>query len=165
MVTSERYAELISNLAASKAVLRRLRRELPDHGRSAGVLLLAVLRQHGPLRLRDLAAVAELDLSVVSRHVAELTAQGAIDRRPNPEDRRSWHLAITDEGVRRHEEMVARAKRTVERALADWSDEDVAQLSTLLGRLHESFQAAAEQHGCAAAAAPDGRTVGAVVAP
>ncbi|MEY9876117.1 DNA-binding MarR family transcriptional regulator [Streptacidiphilus sp. MAP12-33] len=141
---------LVSNLGAIKALLRRVKRDLPERerGRSAGVLVLAILHRTGPSRLRDLADEADLDLSVVSRLVADLTAEGCVERRPNPEDRRSSLLAITPDGVRRHEAAMARAAEAIEPVLQEWSDEDVALLSDLLGRLHHSFQSQLGRSHC-----------------
>jgi DNA-binding MarR family transcriptional regulator len=132
--------QLVTNLGAMKALMRRVKRDLPDRGRSAGVLVLAILHRTGPTRMRDLADEADLDLSVVSRLVAELTTEGAVERRPNPEDRRSCLVAITPDGIRRHELAMSRAAEAIEPVLQGWSDEDVALLSDLLGRLHHSFQ-------------------------
>ncbi|SEM08088.1 MarR family winged helix-turn-helix transcriptional regulator [Streptacidiphilus jiangxiensis] len=151
MATASAHADrvaLVSNLGAIKALLRRVKRDLPDRGRSAGVLVLAILHRTGPSRLRDLADEADLDLSVVSRLTAELTAAGYVERRPNPEDRRSSLLAITPEGVRRHEEAMDRAAKAIEPVLQEWSDEDVALLSDLLGRLHHSFQSQLGRSHC-----------------
>ncbi|MFC5906682.1 MarR family winged helix-turn-helix transcriptional regulator [Streptacidiphilus monticola] len=140
MARPELAIALVTNLGAIKALMRRVKRDLPDGGRRSGVSLLAVLRRTGPSRLRDLADEADLDLSVVSRIVAELTEDGLVERRPHPEDRRSCLVAVTPAGVERLDQALVRAAEAVEPVLQEWSDEDVALLSDLLGRLHHSFQ-------------------------
>jgi DNA-binding MarR family transcriptional regulator len=110
--------------------------------------VLAILHRTGPSRLRDLADEADLDLSVVSRLVADLSVEGLIERRPNPEDRRSSLVAITPEGARRYQQAMACAAEAIEPVLQGWSDEDVALLSDLLGRLHQSFQSQVGRSHC-----------------
>jgi DNA-binding MarR family transcriptional regulator len=136
MASHERSVELVSALGAVKGLLRRVRRDLPEPGRGAGFPVLAVLRRTGPIRLRDLADEATLDLSVVSRLVAELTREGWVERGANPQDGRSCLLAITPEGERRYQLTLRQAAEAVDPMLRDWSDEDVARLSDLLARLH-----------------------------
>jgi DNA-binding MarR family transcriptional regulator len=148
MASHQHRVELVATLAAVKGLLRRVRRHVPDRRRSGGLLLLAVLCRTGPIRLRDLADEAALDLSVVSRLVTELAREGCVERREHPQDSRSRLLAVTIEGERRYQAALHATAEALDPALRDWKDEDVAHLSDLLVRLHLSIRSQAERNRC-----------------
>ncbi|MCW2778144.1 MAG: transcriptional regulator, MarR family [Frankiales bacterium] len=113
--------------------------------------VLGQVGDNGPLRLSDLADRLLLDLSTVSRQVPALERDGLLQREPDPCDRRASLLSLTDAG---RAALAARRRAQAEHlavALPDWSDDDVAHLAALLGRLntdlsaHRSAQPAALQ--------------------
>jgi DNA-binding MarR family transcriptional regulator len=70
---------------------------------STGVTLaqwrvLASARSLGPCRLGDLAAACELDQAATSRLVSRLEALGHLERRANPDDKRSTHVVLSASG-------------------------------------------------------------------
>lgn len=109
--------------------------------------LLAAL-EHCPdeagLRISVLAATQGHDVSTISRRVTHLETRGMLERLPDPSDGRAstvrltapGHSALTDE----------RASRTgiLKAVLADWPDEDLAELDRLLTRLSADMAADAE---------------------
>jgi DNA-binding MarR family transcriptional regulator len=133
--------ELLARLGELKAVIRAVRRDMPRGGPRAGFVVLLVLRQRGELRVGELCGQLDVAPSVVSRHVAELEEQGWVERIPNTDDGRSWYLRLTPAGDQAIEESLAQAGQHLAAVLHDWSDEEIAELSGLLTRLHTSFAA------------------------
>lgn len=88
------------------------------------------------LRMSELAAQTQLSLSRVSRLVDALAQRGLIERKSCDSDSRVVYAAITDAG----RALVADAQETFfevveERHLGRLSDEDVARLGEILGKL------------------------------
>ena len=104
--------------------------------------LLAAVEQQCSLRPSDLAARDGHDVSTVSRRVAALVDRGWLARTPDPQDGRAFRVALSDEGRHRlHAERDARA-RIITDVLADWPQDDIATLATLLDRLSADVAAA-----------------------
>lgn len=143
MAGQAHYEELARQLSAVGAVKREIGRMLPYDcpGGSAGVLTL--LGRHGDMRMSRLAELLSVDMSVTSRHVAHVAERGWIERLPDPADRRSRILRLTPEGRAVVAELYRRSSRLMAERLSDWSDDEVGQLTRLLGRLRQSFDAAA----------------------
>ncbi|WP_200305322.1 MarR family winged helix-turn-helix transcriptional regulator [Streptomyces adelaidensis] len=141
MAEHAQYEELARQLSAVGAVKRELARMLPSDcpGGSAGVLTL--LGRHGEMRMSRLAELLSVDMSVTSRHVAHVAERGWIERLPDPDDKRSRLLRLTPEGRAVIAELYRRTSRLMADRLGDWSDDEVGQLTALLGRLRESFDA------------------------
>jgi DNA-binding MarR family transcriptional regulator len=66
------------------------------------------LREHPESRVADLATEFAIGIGATSKGIDRLERQGWVARRPNPVDRRSSLLVLTDEGVR----LVDAAERT-----------------------------------------------------
>jgi DNA-binding MarR family transcriptional regulator len=135
------YEELLSQLGATGTVIKSVRRALPRDCPAAGLAVLVALRRHGELRCGALAELFNVDQSVVSRHVADLEQRGLVARVPNPRDGRSWYARPTPDGERAIERSLDRLHDVMAEALADCTDEEVAELSGLLVRLRTSFDA------------------------
>jgi DNA-binding MarR family transcriptional regulator len=121
-------------------IARRLRRAGgPEHTDIAAVLILHRLASEGPRRPSDLAVDVGLDLSTVSRHVKALDDAGLTDRRPDPQDGRSFRLSITDQGSALLAAALRRREDVVDQALARWDADDAGTLRRLLGRLADDL--------------------------
>lgn len=96
--------------------------------------LLKTLRQHGSLRVTELAMTTGLDTSTVSRHVSQLTRSGMVERTPDPEDGRAQLVQLSQAGLDTLHRAYAERRALMTRSLADWSPADVETLSTLLTR-------------------------------
>ena len=97
---------------------------------------LRVLDPDHPLPMRELAAQLHCDSSNVTGLVDRLTAQGLVERREAPGDRRVRMLAVTERGA----EVRARLRAdllTVPPALARLSAEDQVALRDLMRRAVE----------------------------
>lgn len=85
--------------------------------------------------VRDLATALDVEPSTASRLVDSAVTAGYLDRATSPHDRRRTILTVTSEGA----DVLSRALSIREQLLseltADWTDDDVEQLATLLERL------------------------------
>ncbi|MCX2179052.1 MarR family transcriptional regulator [Streptomyces sp. SKN60] len=139
MQTLNRYEELARAVSAIGAVKRGLARALPVQCQGGAAAVLALIKHHGDMRMSRLAELMAVDMSVCSRHVAHTVDHGWVERLPDPDDKRSRILRLTDEGEAMLGELDQRVTDAFARHLADWSDDDVARLTTLLARLRDSF--------------------------
>ena len=104
-----------------------------------GFVALGVLEVHGPLRISEVAQRLGVDLSVASRQIAALAAEGYVERREDARDRRAQLVAVTRAGRRALRESHRRMVAAFTRVLESWSDEDVDALTGGLERLREDF--------------------------
>ncbi|MFF4508290.1 MarR family winged helix-turn-helix transcriptional regulator [Streptomyces sp. NPDC001401] len=139
MAERAQYEELIRQFSAFGAVKRELGRILPSDCPSGSAAVLTLLGRHGDMRMSRLAELLSVDMSVTSRHVAHLAERGWIDRSPDPADKRSRILHLTPAGLAQLEALSERTAQLLAERLADWSDEEVAQLTRLMERLRASF--------------------------
>ncbi|EPD56591.1 MULTISPECIES: MarR family winged helix-turn-helix transcriptional regulator [unclassified Streptomyces] len=139
MAEQAQYEELIQQFGAFSAVKRELGRILPADCPSGSAAVLTLLGRYGDMRMSKLAELLAVDMSVTSRHVAHLADRGWIDRSPDPADKRSRIVHLTAAGIARLEELSERTTQLLAERLADWSDEEVAQLTRLMTRLRASF--------------------------
>jgi DNA-binding MarR family transcriptional regulator len=116
----------------------RLQREAGIDLARPSVVALARLNDHGPLTISDLATLAGVDISTMSRTLKHLTDRG-LARRRRGDDLRSVLVEITPEGSQRVEQMVAAGQRMLVTMLDGWSQHDIFELARLLGKFSEDF--------------------------
>lgn len=133
------HEELAGRLTGIGAVKRELARNLPADCPPGAAAVLTVLDRHGEMRLSRLADLMAVDISVTSRHVTHIAERGWIEREPDPVDGRCRILRLTPAGRALLAEIGARYTAALERALHDWSAQDIDVLNTLLARLRSSF--------------------------
>ena len=121
-------------------VARRLRSRLPQ-GRidPAMMFVLHQVLARGSLRVSALAEALGLDISTASRHVRQLEAGGYLDRTGDPDDRRAFQVRLTRRGRAALDQALRARAAVVDRAIADWPEEDRAALTTLMTRLADSL--------------------------
>jgi DNA-binding MarR family transcriptional regulator len=122
----------------SRSSLPRLRERVSAAAGSgvdfAGHRVLARVDEWGPVRATDLADRVGLDLSTVSRRLADLEEAGLVRRTIDPDDRRAQLVEATPRG-RKVLERLRRARRAlIEEALEGWPTEDLVALGDLLSR-------------------------------
>jgi DNA-binding MarR family transcriptional regulator len=130
-----------------RVVLGRLMRRLrAEHGFSlAQGAVLGRLDREGPQSVSDLAGKERMRPQSMAQTVADLEAEGFVERNPDPADRRRALVSLTDAGrdlitaarqrregwlVRAIEELPAEDRETVERAvvlLGNLADADVSR--------------------------------------
>ncbi|MET7286858.1 MarR family transcriptional regulator [Streptomyces sp. NPDC005573] len=139
MAEQAQFEELARQLSAVGAVKRDLGRILPPDCPAGSATVLTLLGRHGDMRMSKLAELLAVDMSVTSRHVTHVAVRGWIERSPDPADKRSRILRLTPAGLEQLDELSRRTSRLLSERLADWSDEDLAQLIRLMTRMRASF--------------------------
>jgi DNA-binding MarR family transcriptional regulator len=136
---------------------------LADHGLglAAFTALAAVARLGADEGVAQARLMRELRLTsgTVSVRIDRLVADGLVERRPDPADRRGALVRLTAEGRERFERVVPVHLATERRLLAALSEAEQQTLAGLLRKLLVSFE------GCAAPGADPGRAIGAVLTP
>ena len=125
--------------------LSAIKRDIPrlagfDH--PVGLVPLAAVHRRAPARVKDVAEALHIDLSVASRQVAALEAAGYVAREPDPDDRRSHRVSTTEAGEAALRAAHHRIVGVFAGALEDWSDADITNLTTALGRLRADYERA-----------------------
>ncbi|WP_032405592.1 MarR family winged helix-turn-helix transcriptional regulator [Rhodococcoides fascians] len=127
----------------SGLVVKTTNAALAAHGlrvRHYSVLALACETSAGSSQ-RDLASVLGLDPSQVVLLVDELAGSGLIERRPDPNDRRSRLVAATEAGRSLHEVAGREAAAVLdERSWACLSEAEQSTLRVLLTRIWASTE-------------------------
>lgn len=100
--------------------------------------VLSGLARTGPANAADLAAAIGLDRSGVSRHATRLEAAGLLRREPDPEDRRSTLLVLTDAGIAAVEAMRGRLAERITATLAAWPPGEAEAFARGLRRFVET---------------------------
>ena len=122
---------------------RRISRPVQLHGPSDHTVLdrpaymtLWRLVDDGPMRPTVLAALLEVDLSVVSRQLRALEDAGFVQREADPADARAALVSPTPTGRQALLETRALRASVLREALAGWPDDDCAELVRLLARFN-----------------------------
>lgn len=105
---------------------------------------LRYLADAEPIRAKELAARLSVEPSHVTRQVQALERTGHVERTRDAEDNRAVLIRLTDTGREAVERMRTASRHGMQQVLADWSDADVDQLSSLFRRMVDDFVAHAE---------------------
>jgi len=105
--------------SALSGVQRELRARAREDGLgSARLEVLALLHRHGPLAPSQIARRARVRLQSLTRPLAELEAEGLLQRGPDPADARRSLLALAPEGARVLTEEAHRREASLAEAIA-----------------------------------------------
>lgn len=97
--------------------------------------LLATLVEFGPASQATLSRHTGIDRSDVVAALNELTAEGYVDRTPDPADGRRNVISLTAAGRRQHKRLAALVAQAQDEIFAPLTPTDRARLTTLLTRL------------------------------
>lgn len=142
LITEASQEELLHEIHASFGLRRQIQRILPVELHQGGWEVLATLHRHGEARVSEVAAICKVDASVASRHIGALVAAGYLSRRPDPADRRSSFVSLSESGERSLESARAAMADRVAAALADWDDAEIVAFTGQLRRLREQLASA-----------------------
>jgi DNA-binding MarR family transcriptional regulator len=109
------------------------------HVDRAGYLALRTIEDLGALSTKSLASALNLDASTVTRQITALESGGLVERRPDPNDRRSSTIALTAEGRRIMDGVQRERRQGVEALVGDWAERDKLSLGRALNRLNASL--------------------------
>ncbi|NUO46224.1 MAG: MarR family transcriptional regulator [Streptomyces sp.] len=110
----------------------------------AAVAILRHIAESEPMRPGVMAVRLSVEASHVTRQLRQLERGGYVIRVADPDDRRAQRVQITDEGLAAVARIREVGRRTLEVALADWSDDDLRRLAALFHRLVDDFVGHAE---------------------
>ena len=96
--------------------------------------LIKTIAHTGPLRISDLAGAVHLDVSTVSRHVAQLERTGLVVRTADPADGRAQLVGISEDGQELLDQAFQRRRSLLESTLAGWEPTDIAEFERLLAK-------------------------------
>ncbi|MCX7855376.1 MAG: MarR family transcriptional regulator [Anaerolineae bacterium] len=92
------------------------------------------------LRMGDLAAATHQSAASMTGIVDRLLDQGLVERRPDPDDRRSVIVALTEEGAQLLERVRADQRHMVEQLLRSLSVEERAIFYNILDKLLQGLE-------------------------
>jgi DNA-binding MarR family transcriptional regulator len=128
--------ELGRLLRRVRSLTRAMAHEVhPDLDPTAYGLLIR-LEEVGDARLTDLATYFGVGKPTLSRQLAFLARLGLVRGRADPADGRVTRLELTEEAVRRIQEVRGTRRGQLRAALERWPVDDVTELGELLHRLN-----------------------------
>lgn len=101
--------------------------------------MIGYFYRHPGSTLRELVAHTGRDKGQLARTIKELKEQGLLESTPDPDDRRSQRLTLTDEGRRIHETFIGKFQQLAQAAIKGLSEEERTQLHCLLCRVQENL--------------------------
>ncbi|MEU8948035.1 MarR family transcriptional regulator [Streptomyces sp. NPDC048489] len=107
--------------------------------RSAYVLLSRIQAQ-GPMSIGEFSEAFGLDASTLNRQTAAMVRAGVVERMPDPEGGMARKFAITAEGERRLDIHRTENLEGLEKVMADWTAEDVAEFAAYLSRFNRDIE-------------------------
>ncbi len=145
-LSGERHRAYSSFLRSYAAVLRRVeclsRSENTLPAEWYDVLLALEYAPEGRLRIGELSCHVTVSRSGITRLVDKLEAAGLVDRKMNPNDRRSFEVILTDKGREERARAWPGYARIIQEVFgACYSDEEATLLANLLERHFKENQA------------------------
>lgn len=96
--------------------------------------IIEILGIFGSLRMKELADKVGVTTGTLTISIDKLEDRGLVERVPNPGDRRSYLIALTDEGEKLHREHSRAHSKMTERCLEGFSSEEQENFKLLLQR-------------------------------
>jgi len=106
-----------------------------------------ILGRDGPSTINEVADRIAMDRGGTSRALSRLESRGLIQRKLDPNDRRSHKVALTDKGQTLHRKVAAFANQREARLLAGLSAAERQSLTDLLLRVDAAAQEMLAQGG------------------
>ena len=126
---------------AHRSVHDELDRRLSEHGASLWnwVLLKEAANAEGASQ-RELAQHMRIEPPTLVRHLDKLADEGLVERRPDPDDRRSVRVVVTEAGHARLRELHEVVQALDDEVRKILTKRDVEVLSRALSRIHVFFE-------------------------
>lgn len=102
--------------------------------------VMAALRQEGPQRLSDLAAMVAIEISTLSRLVTSMKRQGLLSRIRPEDNARTVSIDLTKEGEKLVNELMPVAAHFEQVGTRTFSKEEIAWLKEALTKIHDNLQ-------------------------
>lgn len=127
-------------------LIRRVRRVLHERARAvhpdlqpASYLMLGWLVDAGPVRASAMSEAFGIDKGAISRQLQQLVDLGLVVKEPDPADGRATLVSASDDAVRRMADVAEHRRKYLDEQLADWTEQDLAQLAGILGRYNDAL--------------------------
>lgn len=138
MLMDDNLAAMLSDTA------RLMRRSFDARARQIGVTrpqwrVLSVLRRFEGINQGGLAELIEVEPITVCRMVDRLQEAQLVERRPDPDDRRSWLLFLTPKALELLGQLRPLAEEMLDEALEGVSPNDRAILTTSLDKMRRNL--------------------------
>jgi DNA-binding MarR family transcriptional regulator len=132
------------NVSRLRLTLLRLARRLRQQA-NAGVTpsqlsVLATVDRHGPVGLKELAAIEQVKPPSITRIVAALEEEGLVTRAVSDEDRRAARVALTTEGKQALARVRRRRDAWLAQRLAELDADEVDALVRALPALEKLLE-------------------------
>lgn len=127
-----------------RVVVRKALANVAPQIELSAIDVIDVIRRMDPGQEATIGAISEalrIDPSRGSRIVADMVAQGVVQRQASQEDGRRSIVVMTAFGQRIIEEIHTVKQQTIAEITSDWSEEDVANFARLYDRFVEEFAA------------------------
>lgn len=130
-------------------IARQMRRAFDQDVGAMGVTrsqwtLIIVVSRHPGATQRYIAEALEMTEAAAGRLIDRLCAEGLLERRPKPDDRRAHCVYLTDRAEPLLERLSEFGQRNEARAFAGFSDSELARLAGLLQRVQDNVAAGDE---------------------
>jgi Transcriptional regulators len=102
--------------------------------------LLVTIGLYGPLGILDLAENLGRDYTTVSRQVKRLQEMSLAQKQPAERDKRISEVTLTEQGMTLTKSIDDARQRLMNQIFADWQEEDVGQLFSLVRKYAESVK-------------------------
>lgn len=107
-------------------------------GSRSSWLVLMSLKNRPVANQRELATAVGIQGATLTQHLNTMENDGLVTRRRDPDNRRVHLVELTDHGEAAFHRMRKAAVAFDRRLRSDLSDNDIAHLERLLGRLHDN---------------------------
>lgn len=142
-----REASVESVLYALMTIGRLMRQRMHGDAVDPGTFfLLKRLADRDAMRVTELAALANLDASTMSRHVAQLHRSGLIERTQDPDDGRAQRVAVSEHGRELLNISMIRRRAVLGKSVEDWDSSELETLGRLLGRIVHNIEHNIDEH-------------------
>ena len=149
---------VLANLA-----VERLERSLALLGRRAGplhallarrasvaldrvaCLVLKTVASGGSIRITDLARESGVEVPTMSRHVANLTQAGYLQKTPDPADGRVWWVQLTGKAIATLERLESERRLVLSNVFSTWTRADCDAFVELLDRFSSDLARHADE--------------------
>jgi DNA-binding MarR family transcriptional regulator len=127
-------------------LIRRVKRVIGERARAvhpelqpASYLMLTFLATEGPQRSSVVSEKFNVDKGAISRQVQHLCDLGLLVREPDPADGRAMLISASADAVRRMAAVDRDRRRWLEEQLKEWSEDDLRDFVTGLGRYNTAL--------------------------
>jgi DNA-binding MarR family transcriptional regulator len=97
--------------------------------------VIAIINSNPGLTQSALARAVGIERSTMVAVIDALENRGLVERRPSPNDRRSYALVLSDKGAKLHQDLEPLIDQHEQRLSDDFSEEEKNQLIDLLSRI------------------------------